>query len=204
MNRLGTIISLIEPCDIFADIGTDHGLIARAALSSSKKVVASDISDKCLQKAKELLKANKNIEFLVSDGLKNFTQNPDLISICGMGGHTIIDILSDYFIKNKTAKLILQPQTYAHMLREFLMRNNYSIKHDILAKEKKKFYTIIKAVPNTDKLDSSQILFGKFYKEKCPLLKEKLQLDIARLQNYNAMQYQDLIQKTKEALIWQE
>ncbi|MCL2556704.1 MAG: class I SAM-dependent methyltransferase [Firmicutes bacterium] len=210
MTRLDTIFSLIEQCDIFADIGTDHGLIAKAALAFSKKVIASDISEKCLEKAKKLLQASENTEFIVSDGLKNFNENPCIISICGMGGHTIKDILTDYFSKNKTAILILQPQNDVHLLREFLVKNNYTITHDVAAREKKKFYCILKAVPGVDKLDSQQILFGKFYKHKSLILKEKLQYNLARLKTYTlfdgkiTQKNEDLINLVKEALTWQE
>jgi len=206
MDRLNTIFSLIEPCNIFADIGTDHGLIARAACELCKKVIASDISEKCLQKAKKLLKTYDCAEFLVSDGLKSFDKKPCMISICGMGGHTIIDILEDYFLKDKTAKLILQPQNDAPLLREFLIKNNYSISCDIISKDGKKFYTIIKAIPliqDADVLDSMQIMFGKFYKKKSIALKEKLQQDLARLLSYDTTQNQELINQTKEALSWQ-
>jgi|GEM_PF-949416 len=219
-SRLNTIISLIEPCQIFADIGTDHGLIAKAALPFSEKVIASDISEKCLQKAKGLFQTSENVEFIISDGLKSFTQNPCIISICGLGGHTIIGILADYFSKSKTAMLILQPQNDAPLLRQFLCGNNYQITHDIIIKEKSKFYTIIKTISfcnckvrnsketqynKQESLDLLQILFGKFYKDKSLLLKEKLQQDLKRLKTYKATQKNaKLIELTNEALKWQE
>ena len=56
-NRLNQIFSVLPSCEVFADIGCDHGYVAKAMLDSGKckKVIVSDISEKCLFKATTLL-----------------------------------------------------------------------------------------------------------------------------------------------------
>ena len=73
--RLTEIFSLIPNCEIFADIACDHGYIAAAMLIKNKcnKAIFSDISEKCLLKAQNLLKPfveNKKAIGLVSDGFE--------------------------------------------------------------------------------------------------------------------------------------
>ena len=60
-ERLKEIFSLLPECESFADVGCDHGYIAEAMLKSGKckRAVMSDVSEKCLEKAKKL-----NAEFI--------------------------------------------------------------------------------------------------------------------------------------------
>ena len=57
-SRLEKIFSVIPKCETFADIGCDHGYLAKAVLDSGKckSAVISDISQKCLEKAKKYAK----------------------------------------------------------------------------------------------------------------------------------------------------
>ena len=56
-ERLKKIFDQLPKCHTFADVGCDHGYLAKAMVQSGKcqKVIVSDISAKCLQKAKDLL-----------------------------------------------------------------------------------------------------------------------------------------------------
>lgn len=49
---------LVPECEVFADIGCDHGILSEYIISSgkAKKVLASDISENSLAKAKERCK----------------------------------------------------------------------------------------------------------------------------------------------------
>ena len=96
-ERLQKIFSSIPNAKVFADIGCDHGYIAKAMLESGKceKVIVSDISEKCLNKARELLSeniANGSAESVVSDGFDKVV-GADVALIAGMGGEEICNIL---------------------------------------------------------------------------------------------------------------
>ncbi|MDE6293893.1 MAG: class I SAM-dependent methyltransferase, partial [Clostridiales bacterium] len=65
-ERLDLIKSLIVPAKIIADVGCDHGRIAEYCANSgvAELVIASDISGKCLQKARTLLGDKSNVKFV--------------------------------------------------------------------------------------------------------------------------------------------
>ena len=72
--RLEEIIKLVEENSIVADIGTDHGIVPYELVKSAKakKVIASDISEKSLDKLREkldYLDEPEKIVLNVSDGL---------------------------------------------------------------------------------------------------------------------------------------
>ena len=96
-DRLEKIFSIIPECEVFADIGCDHGYMAEAMLTrdKAKKVIIADISEKCLQKAKDLLypyiKSGRAIS-VVANGFIGLP-NSDVALIAGMGGEEICAIL---------------------------------------------------------------------------------------------------------------
>ena len=101
-KRFEEIFSSIPTCSVFADIGCDHGYISKAMLErgKAKKVLASDISEKCLEKARDLLKAEivlGKAECIVSNGFDNLS-GCDCALIAGMGGEEIILILKNAVI----------------------------------------------------------------------------------------------------------
>ena len=110
MERLNAIFSVIPQCEVLADIGCDHGKLTRKVLleSRARKVIATDISEKCLSKARELNSDLDNVQFCVGDGLQALGENKaDVIVISGMGGNTMMDILKPL----PDAVLVLQPQS---------------------------------------------------------------------------------------------
>ena len=56
-GRIEELVSAIPYTNTFADVGCDHGYVAEAMLKSGKckKAYVSDVSEKCLEKAKKLL-----------------------------------------------------------------------------------------------------------------------------------------------------
>ena len=165
-NRIDEIFSIIPKSEIFADIGCDHGYIAKKMLDSGKckKAVVSDISEKCLNKASELLKneiETKKVEAIVSDG---FEALPivDTALIAGMGGEEIIKIL----LNAKNAKklpetLILQPMKNAEKVRKAIVDLQYKIEKDYLFYVKDKYYILILVKRGQDSLTEDEIEFGR-------------------------------------------
>ena len=146
--RLQAVADLITYTDSIIDIGTDHGYLPIYLLKTGKvkTACAADIRKGPLENAREnILRRGVECECVLSDGFKNICKKYSLACICGMGGETIINIITEG--KDITPDtLILQPMTGADKLRKFLYENGYSITDESFVTEGEKVYCIIKAV----------------------------------------------------------
>lgn len=155
MNRISAVCSLIDSCEVFADVGCDHGKVAHYAVERglAQRVIASDVSEKCLNKAKKLI--GDGAEYALADGIKF---DCDTAAICGMGGAEIVKILREAVCAPNT--LILSPHTDARLVREYLIISGYEITRDFMI-EDGKFYTLIKARKGGEQvLNEAQLSFG--------------------------------------------
>ena len=169
-RRLEEIIKLVEDNSIVADIGTDHGIVPYELIKSNKakKVIASDISEKSLDKLREkldYLDEPEKIMLNVSDGLDNLNEyKVDTIIISGMGGNLIVDILNKNIDVAKSANcLILGANNSLSVLRKFLHDNSFEIIEEVDLFENDKYYQIIKVkVGKQLFLNEYEYEFGKF------------------------------------------
>ena len=175
-ERLNEIFSDLPKCKVFADVGCDHGYIAKNMIRSGKceKVIVSDISEKSLEKAKKLLKGEMEkgvAQAVVSDGL---TKVPpaDCVLIAGLGGEEIIRILTD--APYLPQKLVLQPMKNVKKVREFVVASGYRILSDRVFQEGYMYYDLISLEKGNDFLTEEQAEFGKAILKILPsLLKTK-------------------------------
>ena len=127
-ERLKKIFDELPSCDTFADIGCDHGYVAEAMLKSGKckRVIISDISEKCLDKAINLLSENYSGRFkaVVSNGFEK-VRGAQVALIAGMGGEVICDIISSAAELPQT--LVLQPMKNADKVRLTLLNDGDKI-----------------------------------------------------------------------------
>jgi tRNA (adenine22-N1)-methyltransferase len=137
---------------VVADIATDHGYLAELLSRHKKvsKVIATDISQACLDKANELKLRCKldKIETRLGDGL-NPIKKADIVVMAGIGGYEIIKILTNQNRQdngeNKCNLFVLQPSKNAAELRRFLIQKNVGILSDFIEFSSGKFYPIIVA-----------------------------------------------------------
>lgn len=145
-KRFNILLSLIPDCRVFADVGCDHGYIAYEMLKNRKcdRVIASDISAECLQKAETLLRETFPDKYtaVVSDGFEN-VGNCDCALIAGMGGDTIADILAAA-AGRLPEYLVLQPMKNSQRVRRDLVSLGYEILRDYTFRDGK-FYDVILA-----------------------------------------------------------
>ena len=145
-KRFNILLSLIPDCKVFADVGCDHGYIAYEMLKNRKcdRVIASDISAECLQKAETLLRETFPDKYtaVVSDGFEN-VGNCDCALIAGMGGDTIADILAAA-AGRLPEYLVLQPMKNSQRVRRDLVSLGYEILRDYTFRDGK-FYGVILA-----------------------------------------------------------
>lgn len=169
-RRLEEIINLVEDNSIVADIGTDHGIVPYELIKSNKakKVIASDISEKSLDKLREkldYLDEPEKIILNVSDGLDNLNEyQVDTIIISGMGGNLIVDILNKNIDVAKSANcLILGANNSLSVLRKFLHDNSFEIIEEVDLFENEKYYQIIKIKVGKQLFSNDyEYEFGKF------------------------------------------
>lgn len=186
-NRLEKIFSQISNCNVFADIGCDHGYVAKAMLDYGKadKVIVADVSAKCLSKAEELLAdyiASGRAESRVSDGFDN-VGNCSVALIAGMGGEEIVHILKKS--KALPEKLVLQPMKNCDKVRYFAVELGYRIVKDFLFKAGGKFYDLIVLEKGSDTLTAEEAEFGRDnLKEKNADFVEMIKFKIDKYKEY--------------------
>lgn len=189
-DRIDILAEAAGECDVFADVGCDHGYLTERMLKTGacRKAYASDISEKCLKKAEILLadyiKAGKAFT-VVSDGLEKLPPC-DVAVIAGMGGEEIIGILSRAVNARKKLpqKMVLQPMKNADKVRRFVVKNGYAVTCDRVYYVKDKYYFVIVCTEGHDELTEEEAEFGRtnvkekpkdflrFIKEETEKLKE--------------------------------
>ena len=185
-ERLKIIFSEISPCKRFADVGCDHGYIAKAVMDSGKaeKVIVSDISEKCLDKARGLLReelADGRAEAVVSDGFDKVI-GVDEALIAGMGGEETVSILLR--AKKLPDKLILQPMKNADKVRRAAIELGFKVEKDYVFKSGGKFYDLIILKKGKDFLSEEEIEFGRTNLKEFPVaFGERIAYNIGTLEN---------------------
>lgn len=171
-NRLKMCADMISGKGIVCDVGTDHALLAAHLITTGKceKVIASDINEGPLESARKTIEKygiSEKVELVLSDGLKNVNgEGVSDIVIAGMGGETIVKILSERQFDLNGIRLILQPMTKAEILRKWLADYGYKIVSENGVSEGEKLYTVItaSAMPGCESLTEFEALRG-FYSD---------------------------------------
>ena len=191
-NRLLEVANFVPKDSIVADIGTDHGYIPVFLVENniSNKVIATDISEKSLDKTVNYIKElnlRNNIEPRLGDGLETIKPcEVDTIIMAGMGGILIIEILEkNKDIRDSITHFIFQPMIASNELRKYLIYNNFKIIDEGLAKEDNKFYEIIYARRGEDYIEEDIYydISKKLIDKNHPLLKEFIEYKINILNN---------------------
>lgn len=146
--RIDLLCRLSEPYITIADIGCDHAYVSIHLARMGKSVIASDIAEGPISKARKNILAfglENKIDIRLCGGLSGLKKGEaEEIIIAGMGGNIISEILRDGMEIAKESKvLFLQPMTSPEVLRKFLYENDFLIKEEHLVKEDRRIYTIM-------------------------------------------------------------
>lgn len=149
-KRLEALGNLVPQGSVVADIGTDHAYLPVWLLSQHKikNAIAGDIAVGPCQAARNtvaIYNVADKVEVRQGSGLCVLQKGEaDCITIAGMGGSTIIDILQTSLEIAKSAKtLILQPMAGSFTLRRWLVNNGWQIVDEELVDDEPHFYEII-------------------------------------------------------------
>ena len=169
MNRIETIYSLIDETDKVVDVGCDQAKLALMLEKRGQFSIASDISEKVIEKAKNDIKSNL-IDLRVSDGLDNIKKGEaDTLVLSGLGAHTIIDILSK--TKLRFNKIITISNNYHDILRNKMNDLNYKVKNELIIKKNDKYYNLIVFEEGKTNYNEIEIYLGLNHLDKKMYLK---------------------------------
>ncbi len=151
--RLERVAAHVPAGAHLADIGSDHGYLPVALMRRGAIVaaVAGEVALTPFRAAERTVRENEleqHITVRLASGLAAIEPGDGIttISICGMGGETIRDILDSGKARlNGQERLVLQPNGGEQPLRQWLMENGYSIVCEELLRENRFFYEIIVA-----------------------------------------------------------
>lgn len=186
--RLQLLAELVPAGSRLADIGTDHGYLPVYLMQTGKisTAIAADVAQEPLQHAVRTAAQYGvgGIEFRLCDGLRGIgSHEADTIVIAGMGGETIIHILSvaAWTAEPGRCTLLLQPMTKSGELRRWLADNGYRFTAEQLVWDKDFLYPVMVVTGGTQQLSELQQEYGVCLAGD-PLYGEYLDRQIERLQ----------------------
>ena len=189
-KRLLSIANLVDDNSKVVDIGCDHGLVSiyLAMNKQNISIIASDINQNALDNA--IKNINKyhledKIKVCLSNGLDNINDEIDTIIISGMGGHTIIDILTNNQEKlNTVNNIIIQSNNDIEYVRRKIVKLGYYISKEKLILDKNIYYTVILFTKGKKKYTNKEYYFGPILlKENSKIFIEKNNKEYTKLVN---------------------
>lgn len=164
-ERLSLAASLYQPCQLGADIGTDHGLLPCYLLKQGicQRMIFADVSPKALHHAEQQVQrlgVEKQAQLVCADGLDALVQPCGCVSIMGMGGETLASILVKGADKLQGAVLVLSAHTDLHLVRQAVQDIGYHFVREELCCAAGRFYLIWRAEPGHAPMTEEDIRFG--------------------------------------------
>lgn len=193
-KRLSSVADFVEKGSRLADVGSDHAYLPIALVQSGliNFALAGEVAVGPFNHAKaEVAKAglSQKIQVRLADGLDLIQEGDqiDTVTICGMGGSLITDILKRG--RNRLSgkeSLILQPNVGEYGLRTYLQDQAYAIIDERLIYEQKHFYEIILArkLSYSPEYSPEELFFGPHLlkRQEDPVFQEKWKLEAEKRQ----------------------
>ncbi len=194
-KRLQTVASFIPKGSVLADIGSDHAYLPCYAYLHGyiTKAIAGEVADGPFRSAKQQVEKS-GLSHVISvrkgDGLQVVALNEvDCITIAGMGGTLISNILENGKEKLEAVKrLILQPNVGAHIVRQWLLNNEWELIDERILEEDGQIYEVLVAERGDPYRPYNQLhvemLLGPFLlKERNEVFRKKWDMEMKHWQN---------------------
>lgn len=153
-SRIASIAAMVIKGETAADIGTDHAGLALYMLEQgiTPKMIISDLPDGPFTRACQAVVSSPYssvIEVRQGDGLQVLRPGEVFnVILAGMGGDTIVDILSFDFNKARSFKhYVLQPMSKPQVVRRFLATQGWPVIKEEIVKENNRLFVIISTSP---------------------------------------------------------
>lgn len=179
-QRLQAIADFVPQGSRVADVGTDHGFLPcyLAQTGQAVQAFACDINAQPLALARKNV-ADYQVAHIVGTRLGNGLAviepgEVDVVTIAGMGGSLMIEILDAApLVVDKLKRIILQPNVGAEAVRVWAEKNRWHIVQEELVRENDRFSVIIAMEPgrNLQEMTPVELFLGPdLLKKQHPLL----------------------------------
>ncbi|QIW51284.1 tRNA (adenine(22)-N(1))-methyltransferase [Lactococcus raffinolactis] len=190
-QRLTQVGEFVPQDAILLDVGSDHAYLPIHLVKTGRinKAIAGEVVKGPYESAVANVQSaglQDQISVRLANGLAAFeptTDGVNTITISGMGGHLIAEILEDGRDKLcQVSTMILQPNNGERHLRTWLQAHDFTISDEKILAENDKIYEIIVAHPgqSVDILTEAELCFGPFLlQEKSTVFLEKWASELA-------------------------
>lgn len=174
--RLSLAFDLYDSCDLAADIGTDHAHLPAALLQRGRvqHMILTDISESALANAREeilRLRLWDRVSLRLGDGLSPLREACGMISVMGMGGRTIREILLAGRSRLRGASLLLSAHTDWHLIRSAVQELGYHLDREEPCFAAGRYYLILVARPGAAEMSGRELrLGGPLLRSESPVL----------------------------------
>lgn len=191
-KRLQEVATFVPVGSRLLDVGSDHAYLPLALMQQGRLefAIAGEVVHGPYQSALTNVDEagfSDQIAVRLADGLAAFDSSDQIsvITICGMGGRLIADILDKGRAKLKNVqRLILQPNNREDELRHWLTQQGFSLIAEKILVENDKIYEIIVAEQGEEVLTADQLRFGPhLLREKSPIFMQKWTRELAKLEH---------------------
>jgi tRNA (adenine22-N1)-methyltransferase len=154
--RLDAVAALVLSGGVAADIGTDHGRLARMLVASGRvrRCIASERGAARLANFRALSPRHElagRLELRVGDGLDVLRPDDHVrtVVLAGLGARTIVSLLErGGLARLGVRRLVLQPQTEPQLVRRWVVAHGHAIADERIAREADRFYELLAAEPD--------------------------------------------------------
>lgn len=184
-KRLEMIAFKIPDNRSVIDVGCDHALLGIYLVLNKKniKVIASDINEGPLVKARENIKKYKveeQVKVKLGNGIDTIEDGIDTIVISGMGGLNMVGILKykTHLLKN-VSTIVLSPNNYTKEVRREITKLGYYISDEDLVEDKGIIYPVIVFEKGKKHYRKQDYIYGPvLLKQRSTLFKKYLEREL--------------------------
>ena len=199
--RLSLAYDLYDPCELAADIGTDHAHLPAALLQRGRcrHMILTDLSESALRNARDEMirfRLTDRVTLRAGNGLEPLDEACGMISVTGMGGRTIRDILLEGKEKLQGASLVLSAHTDLPLIREAVQEIGYHLDREEPCFCAGRFYLVLRARPGAREMTPREIrlggpLFESSSDQLIPYLSRRLDVLLDRLRGLESAETPD-------------
>jgi len=169
-KRLQSVADFVPAGARLADIGSDHAYLPANLLLADKISfgIAGEVAKGPLENARQEVlrhRLSDRLEARLADGLAAVhpEDNIDTVSIAGMGGRLISQILTaGHQNGERYDHLVLQPNIDVYVVREWLEENGYQLVNETMLLDEGHYYEILVAEPGQKTLTDQERHYGPF------------------------------------------